>query len=102
MIRFTGDINLTDWDFNFGFGIGSKIVSGFDPFSKIVKNKSDLWVGNFEGVASDITDKKGMASEVFRVSPEALKSLSHFDIYGFANNHAMQHGTLAYEQTVMA
>ena len=102
MLKFAGDINLTDWDFNFGFGIGSRIAKGFNPFSGIERKDSDLWIGNFEGVASDITDKKGMASEVFRVSPEALKSLSHFDIYGFANNHAMQHGTHAYEQTVMA
>lgn len=43
-----------------------------------------------------------MAAEVFRVSPNALQSIRHFDIYGFANNHAMQHGPLAYEQTVKA
>ena len=102
MLRFAGDINLTDWDFNFSFGIGSRIAKGFNPFSGIERRRSDLWIGNFEGVASDITDKKGMAAEVFRMSPESLKSLSHFDVYGFANNHAMQHGSLAYEQTVMA
>lgn len=100
MLKFAGDINLTDWDFNFGFGIGSRIAKGFNPFSGMERKDSDLWVGNFEGVASDITDKKGMASEVFRVSPEALKSLSHFDVYGFANNHAMQHGAVAYKQTM--
>lgn len=53
-------------------------------------------------MASDITDKMGMAAEVFRVSPDAIQSIRHFDIYGFANNHAMQHGPLAYEQTVKA
>lgn len=100
MIRFTGDINLTDWDFNFGFGIGSRIARGFNPFSKIERNKSDLWIGNFEGVASDVTIKKGMAAQVFRAKPDALLKLPHFDIYGFANNHAMQHGNEAYFQTV--
>ena len=100
MIRFTGDINLTDWDFNFGFGIGSRIAKGFNPFSKIERNESDLWIGNFEGVASDVTDRKGMASQVFRVKPNALQGLPHFNIYGFANNHAMQHGVEAYNQTV--
>ena len=69
MIRFTGNVNLTDWDFNFGFGIGSRIANGFNPFSRIERNKSDICVGNFEGVASDVTDKKGMAAQVFRVSP---------------------------------
>lgn len=102
MLKFAGDINLTDWDFNFGFGIGSRIAKGFDPFSGIERKSSDLWIGNFEGVASDITDKKGMAAEVFRVRPDALQSIRHFDIYGFANNHAMQHGAPAYEQTVKA
>lgn len=100
MLYFTGDINLTDWDFNFGFGIGSKIANGFNPFSKIERSMEDLWVGNFEGVASDVTNRIGMASQVFRASPRVLKYLPHFDIYGFANNHAMQHGEEAYRQTV--
>ena len=100
MIKFVGDINLTDWDFNFGFGIGSRIGHGFNPFLKIERIKTDFWVGNFEGVASDVTEKEGMASQVFRVEPGSLKGLSHFDIYGFANNHAMQHGKEAYKQTV--
>lgn len=100
MLRFVGDVNLTDWDFNFGFGIGSRIDCGFNPFMKIERAKSDLWIGNFEGVASDVTEKEGMASEVFRVTPNSLKPLPHFDIYGFANNHAMQHGKEAYKQTV--
>lgn len=100
MLHIVGDINLTDWDFNFGFGIGSRIAKGFNPFSEIERKDSDVWIGNFEGVASDITDKKGMAAEVFRVSPDAIQPIKHFDIYGFANNHAMQHGSLAYEQTV--
>lgn len=99
MLVFTGDVNLTDWDFNFGFGIGSRIAKGFDPFSKLERSKDDVWIGNFEGVASDVTIKKGMAARVFRVSPSSLRRLHHFDVYGFANNHAMQHGEDAYLQT---
>ena len=100
MLQFVGDINLTDWDFSFGFGIGSRIENGFNPFSGVERNAKDLWIGNFEGVASDVTNKTGMAAQVFRVAPEALKSLPHFNIYGFANNHAMQHGKEGYKQTV--
>lgn len=99
MLKFTGDINLTDWDFNFGFGIGSRIVEGFNPFSRLIRNVDDLWIGNFEGVASNVTTRSGMAAKVFRVAPNALKDLPHFDVYGFANNHAMQHGAEAYQQT---
>jgi len=102
MLQFVGDINLTDWDFSFGFGIGSRIEQGFNPFSGVERDAMDLWIGNFEGVASDVTNKTGMAAQVFRVAPEALKNLPHFNIYGFANNHAMQHGKEAYIQTVDA
>lgn len=102
MIKFAGDINLTDWDFNFGFGIGSRIADGFNPFHRLQRDDSDLWVGNFEGVTSDVTERTGMASKVFRVPPSALEGLKHFDVYGFANNHAMQHGADAYGQTVTA
>ena len=99
MLRFVGDVNLTDWDFNFGFGIGSRIIDGFNPYSNIQRKKSDIWIGNFQGVASKVTDKHGMASKVFRVDPEAMAGINNLDIYGFANNHAMQHGTEAYLQT---
>ncbi|MBO6030449.1 MAG: CapA family protein [Prevotella sp.] len=99
MLRFVGDINLTDWDFNPGFGIGSQIAQGFDPFSKIKRSKSDIWIGNFEGVTSEVTNRAGMAAKVFRVSPSSLMKLHHFDYYGLANNHAMQHGVEAYLQT---
>ena len=64
MLQFAGDINLTDWDFNPGFGIGSRITNGFDPFKNIERKESDIWVGNFEGVASDVTEKQGTAAQV--------------------------------------
>ena len=100
MIYFTGDINLTDWDFNPGFGIGSRIEKGFNPFAHLERNDADLWIGNFEGVASKTTTSTGLASKVFRVDPDALRLLPHFNVYGFANNHAMQHGAEAYENTI--
>ena len=102
MLVFTGDINLTDWYFNAGYGIGTRIAKGFNPFRKLNRNEMDLWVGNFEGVASNVTDKSGFAGEVFRVQPEILEGLNHFDVYGLANNHAMQHGNVAYKQTCAA
>lgn len=100
MLFFCGDVNLTDWDFNFGFGIGSRIVRGFNPFEKIIRLEDDIWVGNFEGVASSATIRRGMAAEVFRVEPGTILPLRHLNYYGFANNHAMQHGAEAYRQTV--
>lgn len=99
MLIFTGDINLADWYFNAGFGIGTRISRGFDPFHNIIRKPEDVWIGNFEAVASEISNKKGFSGEVFRIKPDALIHLNHFDLYGFANNHAMQHGADAYHQT---
>ena len=99
MLVFTGDINLTDGYFNVGFGISTRIANGLDPYRKLNRNGNDLWIGNFEGVASDVTNNTGFAGEVFRVQPRVLQNLNHFDVYGLANNHAMQHGKEAYQQT---
>ena len=102
MLVFTGDINLTDWYFNVGFGIGTRIANGFDPFYRLKRNPEDLWVGNFEGVASTVSANTGIYAKAFRVSPDVLKNLHHMDFYGFANNHAMEHGGDAYIETVKA
>lgn len=99
MLVFTGDINLTDGYFNVGFGLSTRIANGLDPYRKLNRNGNDLWIGNFEGVASDVTNNTGFAGEVFRVQPRVLQNLNHFDVYGLANNHAMQHGKEAYQQT---
>lgn len=102
MLKIVGDISLTDGYFNTGFGVGSKLSEGFDPFVHLERKREDLWIGNFEGVAADVSNKSGTAAQQFRVSPKSLKQLRHFGVYGFANNHAMQHGREAYAQTVEA
>lgn len=102
MTHFTGDINLTDWMFNVGFGIGTKIENGLDPLKFLERKEGDLWIGNFEGVASSVSANKGIYAKAFRVEPDALDKVSHMDIYGFANNHAMEHGPEAYMETVKA
>ena len=102
MIHFTGDINLTDWMFNVGFGIGTNIGKGLDPLKYLERKEGDLWVGNFEGVASPVSANSGIYAKTFRIEPELLKNVSHMDIYGFANNHAMEHGSDAYRETAKA
>lgn len=102
MIYLTGDINLTDSYFDTGFGIGSKLSKGFNPFVNLERNDEEFWVGNFEGVAADVTKNRGTSAQHFRVSPQCLSRLHHMDVYGFANNHAMQHGEEAYKQTLSA
>ena len=99
MLKIVGDINLTDGYFDVGFGVGSKLKEGFAPFKYIIRNPEDCWIGNFEGVASETSEKEGNAALQFRVDPQYLKHLKHFDAYGIANNHAMQHGVAAYQRT---
>lgn len=100
MIYFTGDINLTDWIFNVGFGIGTNIAKGLNPLKYLNKNDENIWIGNFEGVASTVTENKGIYASSFRIDPSVLKEIPHLDYYGFANNHAMEHGIEAYWETV--
>ena len=102
MLKIAGDINLTDGYFDTGFGVGSKLAEGFDPFTHLDRKEGDFWIGNFEGAAAEVSNKKGTAAQQFRVEPDYLKHLHHFDVYGLSNNHAMQHGEDAYAQTVKA
>ncbi len=102
MLNFYGDINLTDWIFNVGFGIGTRIEKGLNPFKFLDKKKDDIWIGNFEGVASPFSCNHGIYAKSFRVDPNILKGISHMDYYGLANNHAMEHGVDAYWETVEA
>ena len=99
MLKIVGDINLTDGYFDVGFGVGSKLKQGFDPFLHLDRKPEDYWIGNFEGVASETSEKTGNAALQFRVEPHYLNHLKHFDLYGIANNHAMQHGAAAYQRT---
>lgn len=99
MLKIVGDINLTDGYFDVGFGVGSKLQQGFDPFQHIQRNDQDCWIGNFEGVASEISKKTGNAALQFRVDSKYLNHVKHFNLYGIANNHAMQHGADAYKRT---
>ena len=100
MIHFTGDINLTDWNFSVGFGIGTKVKNGLDPFKFLNRKEGDIWVGNFEGVAASKSDYSGIYGKAFRIHPNDLSYIKHFDVYGFANNHAMEHGAKAYDESV--
>ena len=100
MICFTGDICLCDKAFDIGFGTGSQIAKGkIKPFEYLKKHQGDVWVGNFEGVVSDMTCRDDYTKESFRISSETFdKCDSIVDYWGIANNHVMEHGSEAYEQ----
>lgn len=98
MLIFTGDINLTDNNFDVGYGVGSSIRKGLNPFSKIQKKENEYWIGNFEGVTSNISDLTSYTKNCFRIEPSAIKNFKLIDCYGLANNHVMEHGNRAYQE----
>lgn len=100
MIRIVGDVCLSDAYFDVGFGIGSDIMSGFNPFKNINRDSSDYWIGNLECVVSDVTANYGGAKIPFRLEEDAFASLKHMNLYAVANNHIMQHGDEAYNRTL--
>ena len=96
MIKILGDINLSDWYFDSGSGIGSSIKRGANPFCNLSIGTDDFWIGNFECVCADIEDK----THPFVISHDDLSKFNHLNLYGIANNHVMQVGAEAYEQTI--
>lgn len=98
MINIVGDINLTDGYFDTGFGVGSAIMNGADPFCRIKRNVEDIWIGNFEGVTANTSSKNGIYKKQFIIPPAFLRDIHHFDYYNVANNHVMQHGGVAFNE----
>ena len=101
MLKILGDCNFADGFFDLGFGTGSSIKNGADPFLHIKdKSMDDFWIGNFECVCSDVSAKDGTEARQFIIAPDVCDHINHLDLYGVANNHVMQHGAEAYRQMV--
>lgn len=93
MLKIVGDINFSDGYFDPGFGTGSKIKNGADPFCHLNRKKEDFWIGNFECVCTSFITEKP-----FIINPQVLDQVQLFDLFGVANNHVMQHGEKAYRE----
>ena len=100
MLKIVGDINFADGYFDTGIGIGTSIASGNDPFEKLGISSEDYWIGNFECVASSVSNKNGLYARQFRIEPSTLFRFHHLNLYSVANNHVMQHGEMAYIDTL--
>lgn len=100
MIHFTGDICLCDKAFDIGFGIGSQIRDKkLQPFALLNKNEDDLWIGNFEGVVADVSNRTDYTRDAFRIDANTFSKINNIiDYWGIANNHVMEHGAEAYRQ----
>ena len=96
MLKILGDINYSDGYFHIGFGVGTSVAQGMNPFSNLDMKSDDFWIGNFECVCADIEKK----NQPFVISPKCLEHVNHLNLYGLANNHVMQAGVEAYQQTI--
>lgn len=102
-----GDIMLGDHPVCFGHGIRSKIRRGreplIDPALHTVLAQSDVVLGNLECVLSDIGhDPNRLKSSEMRGDRAALGLLKQagFTTLNVANNHMLQHGVAAFQDTV--
>lgn len=98
MIKFVGDVNFTDGFFDSGYGVGSTIKKGTNPFKNIDIDDNDYWVGNFECVCAKNSSKKGIQGKQFVIAPQFLATIRHLDLYSVSNNHVMQHGIESYRE----
>lgn len=104
-ITAVGDISLGDHPVCAGIGIRSSLEkNGIGIFSDVADllAGTDICIGNLETIASDKGFKRfSLSSYEMRGNPRHLKILKDlgFNVLGMANNHAMQHGREAFEDT---
>jgi len=109
LISAVGDIMLGDLPQCNGFGVGSQIekhgpLFPFGMCAPLLK-KADVVVGNLEAALSNFDKFEDSFSEiVLRGKPAAAKGLKEagFGVLSLANNHIMQHGRKAFEDTLEA
>jgi len=102
-----GDIMLGDTPNSYGFGVGSYIEQEgpLFPFrlSANILKRADLLFGNLEVVLSSFNRSCDPFEKIqLRGQPKAVDGLIYagFDILSLANNHIMQHGRQALEETI--
>lgn len=106
-LMFVGDLSLGEHFFSFGHGPRSLIERGeniFDGVDQLFAG-ADYVIGNLEGPMSDSGLRKNdPLSRVFRASPCTIDQLisANIRILSVANNHSMQHGPAAFDDTVRA
>lgn len=102
-----GDISMGDHPVCAGHGMRSTFESRKDDILKNVKaylETGDIAFGNLETVASDVgLNRHWLPSYEMRGDPASLKYLKNagFGLLGVANNHTMQHGVAAFEDSLV-
>jgi poly-gamma-glutamate synthesis protein (capsule biosynthesis protein) len=106
-IAAVGDIMLGDHPVRFGNGVRSTIAKKgadfiFAEMSNVFKGK-DIVFGNLEVAHSDIgLDASRLESAEFRGMPSSITHLKKagFNVLSLCNNHSMEHGPAAFDETV--
>lgn len=106
-LSFVGDLSLGEHYFSFGHGPRSLIERGDFIFGDVTEalHTSDIVFGNLEGPISDKDyDPNSPHSRVFRGSPNSVHQLrtAGFNVLSVANNHSIQHGRGALEESINA
>lgn len=106
-ISAVGDISMGDHPVCAGHGMRSAFERRKDDILKQVKpylKVGDIALGNLETVASDSgLNRHWLPSYEMRGNPASLKYLKNagFGLLGVANNHAMQHGVAAFQDSLV-
>lgn len=104
-----GDIFPADHYFMIGHGHGTVIHNGslrapMSILSAIISN-NDIVIGNMEAPLCETTRYQvSYAKKTFRGHPQFAKELNSagFNLINIANNHIMQHGSIAFDETIAA
>jgi len=97
---------LGDHPHYLGIGIGSRLRQGKlrDPFEQVkhLLSEGDIVLGNLETVLSKSTSRHGLNRINMRGEPSCAQLLKEagFNVISVANNHAMQHGITAWNESV--
>ncbi|GGE72204.1 poly-gamma-glutamate capsule biosynthesis protein [Streptosporangium jomthongense] len=106
-ISAVGDISMGDHPVCAGHGMRAAFERKKDDILKQVKpylETGDITLGNLETVVSDAgLNPRWLPSYEMRGDPASLKYLknSGIDLLGVANNHAMQHGLVAFQDSLV-
>lgn len=102
-----GDIMLGEGTWSYGHGVGSCIekLGPLFPFERCADalKEADILFGNLEVVLSAFDKAKDPFNRIYlRGQPAAIEGLvsAGFDVLSLANNHSMQHGRKALEETM--
>ena len=103
-LMFVGDINLGEYYTSFGHGPKTFLKSR-SPFSEVdhLLQQADFAVGNLEAPLTEANfDPREPESVVLRGSPSDAHFLSsaNFRVLQLANNHAVQHGSAGFDETL--